>query len=103
MPLGLGPAVPEFQRRIENALGELLHVCAEVYLDDIVVYTFSSDYRDHLHAVEKVFEKLRAVKLKVKRSKLQLCKTSVQLLGFQVSREKISFDKKRLEALTYIS
>ena len=79
MPFGLTNAPATFQRLMESSLGELNLSWCIIYLDDIIV--FSQTPEEHLVRLQVVFDKLKAVRLKLKPSKCELFKKTNQLLG----------------------
>ncbi len=81
LPMGLVNAPATFQRTMDHVLRGLEHICA-AYVDDIVV--FSRTEEEHVGHVEMVLQRLRDNRIVPKQSKVQLAKTSVQLLGHTV-------------------
>lgn len=88
MPFGLTNAPASFSRLMELALRDLTPEVALVYLDDVIVH--ASSFEEHLTRLRRVFERFRRAGLKVKPAKCQLCCTSVNYLGYVVSRDGIS-------------
>jgi hypothetical protein len=72
MPFGLTNAPASFQRFINEALQEYLHLFIIAYLDDILI--FSKEREEHVEYINKVLEKLQEAKLKLK---LKKCKFHV--------------------------
>jgi len=70
VPFGLCNAGSTFQRVMDLALNGLNFNMCLVYLDDIIVY--SADVGEHIIRLKKLFERLRAVNLKLKPSKCKL-------------------------------
>ena len=72
MPFGLTNAPATFQRLMESCLGELhLNWCI-IYLDDIVVFSWTPE--EHVHRLRAVFNKFKAAGLKLKPSKCDFFK-----------------------------
>ena len=90
------PAI--FQRLMESCLGELHLRWSIVYLDDIIV--FSQIPEEHLVRLQVVFNKLKAVGLKLKPSKCELFWKQINYLGHVVGHNGISTDPKKIEAVT---
>ena len=67
------------------------------YLDDIIV--FSHDLSSHMERLEKLFQRLREVNLKLKPSKCHLLQKSIAFLGYTVSGEGIATDPSKIEAV----
>jgi hypothetical protein len=97
MPFGLTNAPSTFQRLMDSILRELLGEFAQVYLDDIIIY--SKTWEDHLDHLEQVFERLYKAGLKLGREKCVFAKNQIQFLGHVVSEEGIKPDPQKLELL----
>ena len=95
MPFGLCNAGATFQRAMEEMCEELPNSSA--YIDDVV--TASDNFGNHLKDLRKVFEKLRAAKLKVKPSKCKFGCSEIKFLGFIVSKSGISVCQSRSETI----
>ena len=87
MSFGLANAPATFQAYINNALREVLDICAVVYLDDILVY-FSSR-KQHEQDVQCVFELLQQAQLYVKASKCEFEVERVFFLDFIVEAQSV--------------
>ena len=81
MPFSLSNAPAAFQRFMNNVFGDLLDVCAVVYLDDILIY--SDNLAEHQQHVRKVLTRL--------------CKH-----GLFATAEKCEFHVETTEFLAYI-
>ena len=82
MPFGLTNTPSTFQRYMHDALKGLSDF-ADVYLDDIIV--FSKSVPDHLEHVCTVLQHLYNKKLQPKRSKCDFLCSSLWFLGHIVS------------------
>ena len=97
MAFGLTNAPATFQRLMERCMGELhLKECL-IYLDDIII--FSKSFDEHIKSVENVFKQLELHGLKLKASKCEFFKTSVQYLGHIVSDKGVQTDPDKISAL----
>ena len=97
MAFGLTNAPATFQRLMKRTIGELnLRECL-IFLDDILI--FSENFEDHLERLEAVFSRSKQQGLKLKPSKYELFKTSVNYLGHVVSENGIKTDPDKIEAL----
>ena len=90
------PAV--FQRLMERCMGDLHLKDCLVFIDDILI--FSQTFEEHLDRLEGVFSRLEKYGLKLKPSKCELFKTSVEYLGHIISEEGISTDPAKTKAVT---
>ena len=84
MPFGLCNMPATFQRLMQNCMGELNFVYCLIYLDDLIV--FSRTTEEHLHLLRVVFDCLREYNLKLKPSKCSLFKEEINYLAHKVSK-----------------
>jgi hypothetical protein len=96
MPFGLSYAPGTFQRLMNYILQEFLNDFVAVYLDDIIIYT-KGTFQQHIEQVEKVFQKLREAKLKIKISKCHFCLPNIHFLGHVVGRDGVRPDPEKIE------
>ena len=97
MPFGLTNAPTIFQCLLQSCLGDLhLQYCI-IYLDDIIV--FSKTTEKHLHRLRAVSEQLKKVELKLKLSKCKFTKQYLTYLDHVVSKNGIQTDSKKVEAI----
>ena len=68
-------------------------------VDDIIIFGFRDDGRDHDSTVRQVLDKAKAVGMKFNPSKCQFRKTSVKFFGLVLSRNGVSPDPAKIEAL----
>ena len=85
-PFGLKNAGQDFQRLMDEILGDLPRVF--VYIDDILVA--SETLEQHLADLETVFKSLSENGLVIQRSKCQLGKSSLDFLGYFVDHQGIT-------------
>ena len=96
MPFGMNNAPSHFQRSMETVLAPV-NDCAAVYIDDIII--FSSNWKDHLVHLDRVFNCFRDAGLTAKRSKCEFGKTHVQYLGHIIGSGKLALPEHRTAAL----
>ena len=73
LPFGLVNAPATYQRLMEDCFQGLhLNICY-IYLDDLVV--LSKTFEEHLDRLEKIFQRLREVNLKLAPKKYELFKS----------------------------
>ncbi|XP_038890712.1 uncharacterized mitochondrial protein AtMg00860-like [Benincasa hispida] len=90
------PAV--FKDLMNKMFKEFLDTFVIVFIDDILVYSKTEvKYEEHLR---KVLEMLRANKLYAKFSKCEFWLRQVFFLGHVVSKEGVSMDPAKIEAIT---
>ena len=97
MLFGLANAPAAFQRAMDQVMKGLIGFCVFVYLDDIVV--FSKDMDAHAEHLELVFDRLREAGLRLKPSKCSFAKTEIKLLGYIISKNGITSDPEKVEAI----
>ena len=97
MPFGLANAPAEFQRTMQAVLGDMLGKFVMVYLDDIVI--FSRSVEEHEEHLSQVFDALERNGLKLKASKCTFSASSVELLGYVVSADRIKCNPGKTEAI----
>ena len=94
-PFGLKNAGQDFQRLMDNILGDIPHVF--VYIDDILVASESPE--QHLEDLKTVFTILAENGLVVQRTKCVLGKASLDFLGYKVDATGIAPLPERVEAI----
>ena len=97
MPFGLCNAGATFQRLMDLLMAGITYKICLVYLDDIII--FSRDMKQHMQRCKIVFQRLREAGLKLKVSKCNLVRDSVQFLGHVVSKEGIATDPEKVKAI----
>ena len=97
MPFGLCNAPPTFQRLMLNCLGELNLTYCLIYLDDVIVFSWTEE--EHLEMMHVVFDRLREHGLKLKPSKCDVFKMEINYLAHHVSKKGVLPSKKNLEAI----
>ena len=66
-------------------MGELNFIYCLIYLDDLIL--FSRTTEEHLHQLRVVFDHLREYNLKLKPLKCSLCREEIDYLADKVSKE----------------
>ncbi|SCV69303.1 BQ2448_2323 [Microbotryum intermedium] len=94
MPMGLSNAPATHQRRVNEALSNLIGKSCFVYLDDITI--FSNTIEEHQQHVREVLEALRRADLYCSPKKTELFTTSCDFLGHVISRNGIAADQSKL-------
>ena len=97
MPFGLCNGPSTFQRLMESVLMGLSRSRCMVYLDDVMV--IGRNFTEHLENLWEVFGRFRQANLKLKPEKCFLASSEVLYLGYVVSREGISADIQKVEAV----
>ena len=96
LPFGLVQAPAYFQALINKVL-KGLHQFTIAYLDDIII--FCKDEEEHLEHLRIIFQRLKVVGLKLRRSKCDFMKRHIQYLGHLISPEGIQPLPEKLESI----
>ena len=97
MPFGLCNAPSTFERLMEQVFRGMHWKILLLYLDDVIV--FGQTFEEELERLEKVFQKLRVAKLKLKPKKCHLFQKVVHYLGHVVSEEGVATDPEKIETV----
>jgi transposase InsO family protein len=97
MPFGLTNAPATFQAYINKALAGYLDEFCVVYLDDILIYSKTTE--EHARHLRLVMERLRQYALYANRKKCSFYTQSVRFLGFVVSNTGVSIDPDRVATI----
>ena len=97
IPFGLMNAPANFQRYMENVVGDLRGKCALPYLDDIIIH--SKSFSDHVDHIAKVLQRLQEHGLKLKAEKCDMFQQEVKFLGRIVNKDGYRMDGKNIQAV----
>ncbi|XP_041853008.1 uncharacterized protein LOC121647552 [Melanotaenia boesemani] len=97
MPFGLCNAPSTFQRLMQRIFGDQQCQSLLLYLDDIVVFSSTTD--QHLERLRVVLERLQREGLKVKLNKCAFFQQEVRYLGHVISDQGVSTDPDKIEAV----
>ena len=101
MPFGISVAPEEFQRRMDDALGGLEGI--KPIHDDILIYgcgeTDTEAEEDHNRKLRALMDRCAKRNIKLNPNKMKLKLTSVTYLGYVISKEGLSVDPHKLEAI----
>lgn len=98
MPFGLVNAPCTFQRFMNLTLSGLTGDICMVYLDDILIFNADGE-EDHISKIEKIFEKLREVNIKLKPKKCNFILKKVKYLGHIITQEGVHPDPEKVEVI----
>ena len=97
MPFGLTNAPTAFMDLMNRVFASYLDRFVVVFIDDILIYSKSS--LEHEEYLRMVLQTLREKKLYAKLQKCEFWMNSVTFLGHVISKEGISVDPKKVEAV----
>ena len=94
---GLTNAPAAFSRLMASLIRELNGECVVLCLDDVLVY--SKSIREHKTHLRRLFDILRKHKLYAKRRKCSIGVSSVDFLGYKVSKEGAFMQERLIKAI----
>ena len=101
MPFGLTNAPAVFQRLMEQVINGLNPLegpnFVTVYIDDLLVY--SRTWKEHLHHLARVMDRLRDVNLKLKLTKCHFVRQSVEFLGHVLTPQGLQPNPRQVAAV----
>ena len=97
MPFGLKNAGATYQRAMNSIFHDFIEIFMQIYIDDIVVKSSSSD--DHLSHLRKSFERMRKCGLKMNPLKCAFCVHAGDFLGFVVHKKGIEINQNKTKAI----
>ena len=97
MPFGLCNAPAILQRLMQKGLGELNLIYCLIYLDNIIIFSWTA--KEHLHRLCVVFDQFREYNLKLKPSKYSFFKEEINYLAHWVSKEDVWPSDSNLKAI----
>ena len=98
MPFGLCNAGATFQRLMDMVMAGLNFEICLIYLDDIIIYSTTPE--QHIERLRAVLTRLRGAGLKLKPSKCDVMRSSVEFLGHRVSADGIEPHPQKISAVT---
>lgn len=90
-----------FQHSMNRFFAGILYQGVIIYIDDLVAYR--NMLQEQLRSLEKVFQKLDSVKLKLKTTKCIFFYQNIDLLGHNLSAERVRPPDKNLKVITEFS
>ena len=97
IPFRMKNAGATYQRAATTISHYMMHHDVEVYVDDMIIK--SQDRADHLVALERFFERIRHIILRLNPKKCTFEVTSRKLLGYMVNERGIEADPNKIRAI----
>ncbi len=97
MPFGIMNAPAAFQRMMDVVLRGITWRHCMVYMDDVIIY--SSSWSDHMSHITSVLQRIQDAGLTVGLSKCHFGKKEISFLGYNVSREGIRPDPRKVTSI----
>ncbi len=97
MAYGLCNAPGQFQRNIQDVLGDMVGRVCMVYLDDIIIFSMNNE--EHREHMRQVLDRIGGAGLTLKLSKCRFGLERVELLGYTVSGEGIKPQADKVNAI----
>ena len=97
MPFGLRNAPMSFQMLMSQVLKGLNWKFVLCYIDDILV--FSSNFKEHIHHLGQVFQRLRDANLTLKAEKCNFAVDRVVYLGHVITKDGVEVDIAKTEKI----
>jgi hypothetical protein len=101
MPFGLKNASRHFQKVITEVLSDLLGICCEVFIDDIVIY--GETETEYLRNLNNVLKRLSEYHLVLNEEKCQFGLSQIEYLGHVVNEKGMALADSRRAALRSMS
>ena len=95
LPFGIASAPAIFQKTMDAILQGIPQVAC--YIDDIIVT--GKDDNDHLSNLQQVFQRLQENGLRLKQSKCELMKDSIEYLGYRIDAQGLHPVSTKVEAI----
>jgi len=97
MPMGAKASTAALYQAMVNSLGDALYRYALVWADDIMIY--SKTPTDHVTHVDNILKRLDQNGFCIARDKMELGKTKVKWLGYEISDKGIQPDQEKVNKL----
>ena len=101
MAMGMVGASSTFMRLMTNILHPVLGKCAQVYLDDVIVY--SPSFEQHIKDLQIVLDLITKANLKLSPEKSKFAHQTLKYLGHVVAHDGIRVDPEKTRAMQLLS
>jgi hypothetical protein len=97
VPFGMMTSPSIFQGFMDQMLQGYNWECANVYVDDVLIY--SSTFDEHITHMNQMFDRMRKANMKAKLKKCEWARTELLYLGHIINRQGILVDPAKVEAV----
>ena len=97
MPMGLTGAVATMQRFMTTTLDTLMHRCACIWVDDVILY--SPTFEQHCIDLAEAFALIKDAGLKMSMKKSSFCPDVLRVLGHQITEGHLGPDDTKTECI----
>jgi len=97
MPFGVTNAPATYQRLMDEMLGPLRFHCSVDYIDDLL--TYSSTFKEHLHHLQLVFNRMKEFNITAKITKCHFCPSQMSFLGYIFDQQGVHPDPNKVKAI----
>ena len=97
LPMGLCISPDVFQEKMSELMAGLEF--ARAYLDDLLIISTEAGFDKHLEKLEQVLTRLQEAGLKINAVKSFFARTNLEYLGYNISREGLRPNQKKVEAI----
>ena len=97
LPMGLCISPDVFQEKMSELMAGLEF--ARAYLDDLLIISTEAGFDKHLEKLEQVLTRLQQAGLKINAVKSFFARTNLEYLGYNISREGLRPNQKKVEAI----
>ena len=101
VPFGLKSSPAFFAKVINEVLYKVLGPQCLVYLDDIILFSKTSD--EHLQTIKTVLEALEEAGLKLKIQKRNFFSKEIKFLGYKINEQGMSMNPEKVEAVKSVA
>jgi hypothetical protein len=100
LPMGVKTSPDIFQRIMYELLGDIPNI--QVYLDDILIIS-NGTFEEHAEIMEKVLHRLQKANFRANLQKCYFGESKIDYLGYEITRDCIQPQPKKVEAILKLS
>ncbi|EGT47562.1 hypothetical protein CAEBREN_01908 [Caenorhabditis brenneri] len=97
LPFGLVTSPAIFQATMESVIGDMLGICAFVYVDDLLIA--SESLEQHAKDLERVLERVEKSGMRFRASKCHIAQEQVAYLGHKITPEGVRTEEAKIDKM----